>query len=102
SADDHAVNGKEFGGLRSFYNIDVSGDRVRGVFLLHISEDPNVICADRAAIAQQVARARFDQAFIRDVGKDKTFDAHETRIAGESHRQRTCIRAREYLNTKRK
>ena len=81
--DDHAIDEEELGGLGGFFEAHVSGDGMRRVFLLDVGKDANAFGADGAAIAQQGSGARFDDAFVGDVRKDKTLDAHEARPTGE-------------------
>src|SRR5678815_1551960 len=49
----HTVNQKKLSGLRCLSDVDICSDRVRGVFLLHISKDADMLGANRTSIAQQ-------------------------------------------------
>ena len=68
------------------------------VLLLDVREHQHALGADRAAVAQQLARARLDDALVRHVREDETLHPHELRAAGEGDRERLAIRGGQHLN----
>ena len=51
TADYHAIDGKEFRGLRGFGDTNISRDCVGRMFLFHVGKDENMICRDSASIS---------------------------------------------------
>ena len=71
------------------------------MLLLDVGEDQHALGADLPAIAQQVAGARLDHAFVGDVRKDEAFDAHEVGAAGLRHGERLAVGAGQDLHAER-
>ena len=95
---DHAVREKELGGPGGFDQRNIAGNGVRAVLLLDVGKHQHAIGADRAAVAQQLPRARFDDTLVRHVRKDETLHAHELRAASEGDGQCLAIRGGQHLN----
>ena len=71
---------------------------MRRVFLLNVSPDAHIFCADLFSIAEKPCRRRFNPTFIRDVREDVTFCAYEVQTGSVCHSHRFQISSGEDLN----
>ena len=98
---DHAVGEEELAGLGGLGDADVGGDRVRRVLLLDVCEDGDAGGSDRAPVAQQITRARFDEALVGDVGEGEGFGPDERQTRGMGDRKGLAVRAGQNLHAAR-
>src|SRR4030095_16858742 len=101
AGDYHTVDDKKLCSLRCFNDVDICSNRVRRVFLLHVSKDPDMVSANCTSISQQTAGACFDQPFISYVRENEALNPDKARTAGERNRKSARVGASEYLNAKR-
>src|SRR6267142_3466954 len=97
----HTVNEKKLCRLRCFNDIKICSNRVRRVFLFHVSKNPDMVCSHGTSISQQGAGACFDQPFIGYMCEHEALNTHKARTACERNPNSAEIRASEYLDAKR-
>ena len=87
------VGQEEVGRLGRIDQAEIGRDGVGRMFLLDVSEDLHPLCPDLLSVAQQGARASFDQAFVGDVPKDEAFGPDEISARAEGRGQRLLVGA---------
>ena len=79
---DDTVNEKKFRLFHFIGDVEISGERVRTVFLLQIGENFDVFASEFLSFAQELAGAPFDDAGPPDMGEDVAFDTEEIEVGG--------------------
>ena len=98
---DHPVHEEELRLFDLVENVQVAGQRVGAMLLLHVAEDLDVLAAQLLALAQESARAAFDQPRPADVGEDVAFDAQEVEVGLVRDFQRGLVGGFEHLDADR-
>src|SRR5262245_62338207 len=74
---------------------------MRTVLFLDVRENQDPFSADRATVAKQIASARLDHTFVRDVRVHETFDANKVSTGCVRDGEGFAIRGGEHLNAQR-
>ncbi len=80
--------------MGNFPNPKVSSDSVRAVLLFDIGPNAHGFGSNGLTIAQQLSRAGFHQAFIRDMGEGVGFRTDKIKPSRQSHGQGVLVRSR--------
>ena len=98
AGEDDAVGEEEFGGVGGLDDVEVGGEGVGGVLFLDVGEDSDVVGADLAAVAEEVAGAGVDVAFVGEVPEDEAFGADELGARGVGGGEGLAVGAGEDLD----